>query len=78
MAYPLIFVIVEKITQTHTGPIMPTYVGKVSQLFVIEAGPHPVLSSVEYKILEDRDAVLFSGQYFIPRTMRGTPEVFNK
>lgn len=77
MAYPLIFVVVEKTTQTHTGPIMPRYLGKVSQLFVIEADPHSVLS-VEYKILEDRHTVLFSGQYFIPRTVRGTPEVFNK
>lgn len=77
MAHPFIFVVVKKKTQTYAGPIMPRYLAKVSQLSVTEAGPDTDLSSAKYKILEDRDSVLVSSRYSIPRTVRGTSKVFN-
>lgn len=72
----MIFVVVKKKTQTHTGPIMPRYLAKVSQLLVTKAGSDANLSA-KYKILEERDSVLFSNRYSIPRTVRGASKIFN-
>lgn len=58
---------------------MPRYLAKVSQLLAAELSSDADLSSVEYKILQDKDTVLFSSEYSISRTIvRDTTEVFNK